>query len=121
MELLKQLRDIKPNEQIIDYQFYIFIALIVLFVIGIVFLIVRFLKKKKQNPYLIKLKNLDFNDSKKTAYEFCKYAKVFITEENEQLYNELYKDLEKYKYKKVVDNLSEEVIIKIKNFIEGIK
>ena len=121
MELLKELKDIKPNVNIVDYQFYIFIGFVVLVIILLIYLIFKFLKKKKQNPYLIKLKNLNFNDSKKTAYEFSEYAKYFINEENKSFYEELVSELEKYKYKPIVDDLNEEIVSKIKKFIEGIK
>jgi len=121
MDLLKQLKDIKPNVQIIDYQFYIFIALCVLAVLIIIFLIYKFLKRKKIDPYLIKLKNLNFDNSKKTAYEFTEYAKHFLNEENKNSYYEIVKELEKYKYKPVVEEMDEQTIKKIKKFIEDIK
>jgi len=121
MELLKQLRDIKPNATIIDYQFYFFIVLILLGIALAVLLILKLLKKKKNNPYLIKLKNLNFNNSKKTAYEFSEYAKFFINEENKEFYEEIVKELEKYKYKPVVDDLDKEIIKKMQKFIEDIK
>ena len=121
MDLLKQLKDIKPNAEIIDYQFYIFIALCVLAVLIIIFLVYKFLKRKKTNPYLIKLKNLNFDDSKKTAYEFTEYAKYFLNEENKENYYEIVKELEKYKYKPVVDKMDKQTIEKIKKFIEDIK
>jgi len=121
MDLLKQLKDIKPNETIIDYQFYVFIGFVVLLIILLVFLIFKFLKKKKPNPYLEKLKKIDFNNSKKTAYEFTEYAKYFINEENKAFYEQIVKELEKYKYKPVVDDLDDEIIKKIKKYIEDIK
>jgi len=121
MDLLKELKDIKPNETIIDYQFYVFIGFVVLSIILLVFLIFKLLKKKKPNPYLEKLKNLDFSNSKKTAYEFCEYAKHFVNEENREFYEQIVKELEKYKYKPKVDDLNEEIIEKIKKFTEDIK
>jgi type IV secretory pathway component VirB8 len=121
MDLLKQLKDIKPNETIIDYQFYIFVALCVIAVLAVLFFIYRLLKRKKTNPYLVKLKNLDYGNSKKTAYEFTEYAKYFLNDENKERYAELVKELEKYKYKLVVDEMDRQTIEKIKKFIEDIK
>jgi hypothetical protein len=121
MDLLKQLKDIKPNVQIIDYQFYIFIAVSLIGVLLIFYMLLRFLRKKEPNPYLLKLKNLDFGDSKKTAYRFSEYAKHFVNEENRVFYDEIVKELEKYKYRPVVDDLDKETVRKIKKFIEDIK
>jgi len=121
MDLLKQLKDIKPNVEIIDYKFYAFIAVIIILSVLIIYIFIKLLKKKEPNPYLKKLQNLNFSDSKKTAYEFSEYAKYFLNEENKDFYEEIVKELEKYKYKPVVDNLDEKIIEKIKKFIEDIK
>jgi len=87
----------------------------------IIYLIFKFFKNKRPNPYLIKLKNLDFSDSKKTAYGFTEYAKYFLNDENRKFYEEIVKELEKYKYKPKVDNLESETINKIKKFIGDLK
>jgi amino acid permease len=120
MDLLKQLKDIKPNAHIADYQFYLFIAVCILAVLIILYIIFRLLKRKKTNPYLLKLQNLDFGDSKKTAYEFCEYARYFLNDENRKAYEELAKELEKYKYKPKVAKLDEKTREKIKQFIKDI-
>jgi len=120
MDLLHQLKDIKPNVEIVDYSFYVFMIFTTIILIALIIFAFKFFKKK-ENPSLLALKNLDFSNSKKTAYEFTRLAKEFINEENKQLYEELEKELEKYKYKKNVDNLSPELIEKIKEFIKGIK
>jgi len=120
MDLLHKLKDIKPNIEIVDYSFYIFIIVCLILAALVIVLAFKFLKKEK-NPYLIKLYNLDFNNSKKTAYEFTKYAKYFLNENNKDEYKSLVKELEKYKYKPTVDKLEEETVKKIKKFIEDIK
>jgi len=121
MDLASQLRDIKPNVQITDYWFYIAVTAGIILFLVVMYLIYRFMKKKKPNPYLLKLKNLDFSDSKKTAYEFSEYAKFFVNDTNESFYNEIVKELEKYKYRPVVDPLSKETKEKIKKFISELK
>ena len=121
MNLENTLKDIKPNIEIIDYSFYIFLIFIAVLIIFIIYLIYKKFFNKKENEFLIKLKNLDFNNSKKTAYEFTYLAKHFINEENKKLYEEIVKELNNYKYKKVVDNLNPKLIEKIKTFIKGIK
>jgi len=120
MDLLHQLKDIKPNVEIVDYSFYVFIIFTTIILIALIIFAFKFFRKK-ENPNLLALKNLDFSNSKKTAYEFTRLAKEFINEKNKQLYEELTKELEKYKYKKYVDDLSPELIEKIKEFIKGIK
>jgi uncharacterized membrane protein YhiD involved in acid resistance len=116
------IRDIKPNVEIIDYQFIAFIGiiLILLIILGI-FLIKRLKKSNPKKKLLEKLKNLDFKDSKKTAYEFTALARNFINEENKAKYEKIVKSLEKYKYKKIVPPLSKEDIQNLKNFIKEIR
>jgi len=120
MDLAHRLKDIKPNIELYDYWFYAFIAFcVVLTAVLIFFLYRRF--RKKPDPYLLKLKNLNFSNSKKTAYEFCEYAKKFVTDENKNEYEHIAKLLERYKYRPNVDQLKEEEIKMIKKFIEEIK
>jgi ATP-dependent Zn protease len=121
MDLLKQLKDIKPNANIVDYKFYAFLIVSLLTAALILFLLFKFFKKKQNNPYLQKLKNLNFKDSKKTAYEFTRYAKYFVNEENEAEYEKIVKSLNRYKYKPNVDDLENELINEIKRFVEGLK
>jgi hypothetical protein len=116
------IRDIKPNVEIIDYQFISFIAVILILLISLSLFLIK--KLKKSNPkkrILEKLKNLDFRNSKKTAYEFTDLARNFINEENKATYEKIVKSLERYKYKKEVPPLSKEDIEKIKNFIKEIR
>jgi uncharacterized membrane-anchored protein YhcB (DUF1043 family) len=116
------IRDIKPNVEIIDYYFIAFIiGLIILIIILTLFAIKKLKKKNPKKEILEKLKNLDFNNSKKTAYEFTKYARVFINEENKEKYEKIVKSLEKYKYKKIVPPLDEKDKETIKNFIKEIR
>jgi RecA-family ATPase len=121
MDLLKQLKDIKPNEHITDYSFYIFVFAVIAAFLLAGFIVFRMLKRKKQNPYLAKLKKLDFTDSKKTAYEFCEYARFFINDENRDFYREIEKELEQYKYRPHVEALDKKTVEKIKKFTEGLK
>lgn len=115
------IRDIKPNVEIIDYYFIAFvITLVILIIIAIIFAIKKFKKKNPKKKLLEKLKNLDFTNPKKTAYEFTTLARNFVNEENKSKYEEIVKSLEKYKYKKVVPPLSQEDIQNLKNFIKEI-
>ncbi len=118
------IRDIKPNAEIIDIWWYIFLSVSVLIIITALMLIALYLKNKKKNykkTLLKQLKNLPFNDSKTTAYMFTSLAKAFVTENNIKEYEEIVKMLETYKYKKEVPPLDEKTKEKIIDFIKRIK
>jgi hypothetical protein len=114
------IRDIKPNVEIIDYYFIGF----VIFLVALFIVLIFFLLKKRKNPkreIYLKLKNINFNNSKEAAYQFTKLARVFVNDENKEIYKEILNSLEKYKYKKNVPPMSEEDIKKIQNFIKEIR
>jgi len=120
-DILSQLKDIKPNVQIIDYWFYLFCTVGIILLLLIMYFVYKKLAKRKTDPYLERLKNLDYKKSKKTAYEFSEYAKHFITDENRSLYEEIVKELEQYKYRPKVDDLKPEIIEKMKKYIGEIQ
>ncbi len=114
------IKDIKPNIEIIDFSFYLFIlGIIIAFLTTAA--IIFFIFKKKKNKNLLILKNIDFKNPKKTAYTFSKYAPYFINEKNKELFEEINKELFNYKYKPSVPQMNEELQEKIKTFIKGIK
>jgi len=114
------IRDIKPNVEIVDINFYLFLFFFTFVVAVLVILIYKFLTQKKpsikQKAYE-EIKNFDYTDSKKVAYSFKELAKPLINEENEKLYEEINKDLEQYKYKPNVPAISDETIKKIEQFL----
>jgi ATP-dependent Zn protease len=117
------IRDIKPNVEIIDIYWYLFISFIILIIFIIMYLIIRFFIKKHSHKksLLNQLKNLPFEDSKKTAYLFTQIAKNFINETNKTKYYEIVKKLEKYKYKPTVPPLDENIKKEIEEYVKGIK
>jgi len=120
MDLLHQLKDIKPSVTITDYTIYIAI-LILLLLIALIVYIVKNITKTQSDQYLEALKHLDYANPKKSAYQFTKYARLFINDENKQQYEAIVAKLEKYKYKPKVDPLNREIIEEMKKFIEDIK
>jgi amino acid permease len=115
------IKDIKPNVEIIDYEFIAFVAIsLIFFIILSIFLIKKFKKKNPKKEILKKLKNLDFENSKKTAYEFTDLARNFINDENKNEYEKIVNMLEKYKYKKQVPHLDKKTKEKIISFIKEI-
>jgi len=109
--LTAQLRDIKPLLEIPDSSYYIYWGLIsfgILLLLGILFFLVKkFWDNRKINlakGYLEAIKKIDWNDSKKSAYEATHYARLLATDERrKELFSQLEPMLEQYKYKKVVD------------------
>jgi len=115
--LTAQLRDIKPLLEIPDNSYYIYWGLIIfisLLALGIVFFVFKkFWENRKINlakGYLEALKNIDWEDTKKSAYEATHYARLLATDDRKkELFSQLEPMLKQYKYKKVVDVLDDDV------------
>jgi len=113
-----KLHDIKPLMPIEDYSLYYFIVLSIVaigIVVGIIFLLVRFLRGRKRynqrKDYFQKIVQLDLNDSKKTAYDLTRYGALFSEDStrHKEMYKNLVERLAPYKYKKDVDGFDDEV------------
>lgn len=115
-----ELRDIKPLLEIPDSSYYLFLMLVFLGV-ALVFMIIGFLvkkfwKKKKvdmQKVYFKQFKNLDWRDTKQSAYEATQLGRT-LTIGNEraiEIYEQFVLMLEDYKYKKEVPSLDEETLM----------
>lgn len=122
-----QIHDIKELSDIPDISFYLFIALSLLgfvLILILLFLIYTYFKnrtKNKRKDYFKYLKELDLKESKKAAYDISKYTRLLATSEIEKkLCDELNEELEKFKYKKEVDPLSDEVKILFGRFMDTI-
>ncbi len=115
-DITQQLKDIKPLLEIPDSSYYIYWGLIVfgiLLLLGILFFVAKkFWDNRKVNlakGYLQKLKEVDWKDTKKSAYEATHYARLLATDERrEKLFGQLEPLLEQYKYKKEVEMVDEE-------------
>ena len=111
--ITSQLKDIKPLLEIPDNSYYIYWGLILfasLLALGILFFVSKkFWDNRKENlakGYLEAIKNIDWKDSKKSAYQATHYARLLATDERKkELFSQLEPMLEQYKYKKVVDTL----------------
>ncbi len=124
--LTAQLRDIKPLIEIPDSSFYIYWGLIgfgVLLGLGILFFVAKKLwenrKKNLAKAYLAALKSIDWSNSKKAAYEATHYARLLATDERrKELFAQLEPMLEKYKYKKEVDEVDQDTLNQYKLFVQ---
>jgi len=122
----EQLRDIKPLLEIPDSSYYIYWGLItfaILLALAILFFVVKKLwENRKVNlakGYLEALKKIDWEDTKKSAYEATHYARLLATDERrKELFSHLEPMLEKYKYKKVVDDIDQETRNKFNLYVQ---
>ena len=111
------LHDIKPLLEIEEYSFYYLLALIALIstvVIGLLYLLVKYLQYRNKfnirKEHLKSLHEIDFSDAKKAAYNITTYGYTFKEDGERQrsAYDSLVEHLEAYKYKKNVENFDEE-------------
>ena len=122
-----KIHDIKPLVEVPDYSFYFFYGLIlvacVIFTL-LAYYLYKYLKNKKQNvrkEYYKSLKNNNFTNSKKSAYDITKYGTLLARSDREkQLLNDLVSKLEEYKYKKDVPNFDDETKALYDNFLNSL-
>lgn len=119
------LYDIKPLVSVPDVSLYAFMALIVMaiLVIGLIaYLIYHFLIHKRNSErqqYYTLLKNIDLNDSKKSAYVITQCGwKLIQTDREKKFFFALIEELEAYKYKKEVPPFSKETLMKLETFMD---
>ncbi|MFK5938535.1 MAG: hypothetical protein QM497_09085 [Sulfurimonas sp.] len=112
------LHDIKPLVEIHEYSIYYFGALVLLGVLvlaGIVYLIVKYFQAKNafniRKEHLKLLKQVDFSDPKRSAYDITFYGATFKddTSRHLEMYEEMLDKLQEYKYKKDVNSLDTDV------------
>ncbi len=113
-----QLRDIKPLLEIPDSSFYLFWGIIlfgaVLLAAVLFFAVKKYLEHRRANlakKYLERMHEINWSDTKKSAYAATKYARLLATDERrKELFEQLRPMLEKYKYKKEVAKVDDETL-----------
>ena len=121
-----QLRDIKPLLEIPDSSYYIYLGLIILvslLVVGVLFFVAKkFWDNRKVNlakGYLVAIKKIDWNDTKKSAYQATHYARLLATDKRrKELFSQLEPMLEQYKYKKEVEALDQDTQNKFNLYVQ---
>ncbi|MCW8820745.1 MAG: hypothetical protein OQK45_00845 [Sulfurovum sp.] len=121
-----QLRDIKPLLEIPDSSYYIYWGLIIftgLLILGIVFFVLKKLwdnrKVNLAKGYLKALKEIDWIQTKSSAYKATHYARLLATDERrKELFSQLEPMLEQYKYKKEVDNIDQDTQNKFNLYVQ---
>jgi hypothetical protein len=124
--LTAQLKDIKPLLEIPDNSYYIYWGLIIigsLLLLGILFFILKRLwENRKSNlakGYLEKIKTIDWKDTKHSAYEATHYARLLATDERrKEIFSQLEPMLEKYKYKKEVEEVDQDTRNKFNLYVQ---
>ena len=122
----EQLRDIKPLLDIPDSSYYIYWGLIDLAIflgVAIVFFIAKKLWDNRKinlaKGYLESIKKIDWNDTKKSAYEATHYARLLATDERrKELFSQLEPMLEQYKYKKEVEVVDQDTINQFNLYVQ---
>jgi len=121
-----QLRDIKPLLEIPDSSYYIYWGLILfvaLLVFGVLFFVLKKLwdnrKINLEKGYLEAIKKIDWEDTKKSAYEATHYARLLASDERrKELFSQLEPMLEQYKYKKEVDEIDTDTRNKFNLYVQ---
>ena len=113
------LHDIKPLLEVQDYSFYYFLAVVIVFtliILGVLYLFYKHFRTKKRfnlrkEHYKI-LQSINLKEPKKAAYELTEYGATFKDDSLRHLktYNDMVEKLEKYKYKKSVDDFDSETV-----------
>ncbi|MCO4844861.1 MAG: hypothetical protein KC427_02465 [Sulfurovum sp.] len=122
----EQLRDIKPLLEIPDSSYYIYwglIDLVIFLVVAILFFVGKKLWDNRKinlaKGYLETIKKIDWNDTKKSAYEATHYARLLATDERrKELFSQLEPMLEQYKYKKEVEVVDEDTKNKFNLYVQ---
>jgi len=123
-----QINDIKPIVEIPDFSIYVYYCIfffVFLLITMFFFLLYKLFKKKpitQEYQYFESLKNVDFKNTKKTAYTISKFGRLLAKDERQiRLIEELDEALEKYKYKKeVASEIAVEIQAKFKIFMESL-
>jgi len=122
----EQLKDIKPLLEIPDSSYYVYWGLIIfvmVLVAGILFFAAKKLWENRKinlaKGYLEALKKIDWQDTKKSAYEATHYARLLATDERRaELFSQLEPMLEQYKYKKEVDKVDRDTQNKFNLYVQ---
>ncbi|MDQ7085851.1 MAG: hypothetical protein Q9M36_13500 [Sulfurovum sp.] len=121
-----QLRDIKPLLEIPDSSYYLYWGIIIfgslLLVSLVLFVAIRLWKNRKINlekGYLEAIRQIDWKDSKTSAYETTHYARLLATDAEKKVrFEALEAHLIAYKYKKSVGTIDDETRSLLAEYIE---
>ena len=113
------LHDIKPIVEIEEYSLYYFLGIsffVFVLVLSVAYLIYKWLKKRNsfniRKEHLKLLNSLNLNNAKESAYAVTFYGATFKddSQRHKEMYENLLRRLDTYKYKKEVNSFDSEVI-----------
>ncbi|WP_457750398.1 hypothetical protein [Sulfurimonas sp.] len=113
------LHDIKPLIEIQEYSLYYFIGVSLvaaLILSGFLYLAYRWVKNRKKfnkrAEYFKQLNTIDYTNPKKAAYDLTYYGAIFKDDSERHLksYENMLEKLQKYKYKKNVENFDADTL-----------
>ncbi len=120
------LHDIKPIVDIQEYSLYYFSVLLFfgfLLISGVIYILYRWIKTKNafniRREHLQTINSLKFDNSKEAAYIITLIGATFKddSQKHSEIYEDLVKRLEEYKYRREVDKFDNEVINLIELYI----
>lgn len=122
---MEELKDIKPNIEIINSSFIdnILIVIGVVTLLGLFFLLYKLLMKSKKidkrKVSVLYLKSFDFEmEDKQIAYEFTKHGYITLEEHFSDEFFKIVKQLEPFKYKQNIPKIDTELKEQIKDYIK---
>jgi hypothetical protein len=119
--MVKLPNDIEPIIQIPDNSLYFFIGIILGIILLIYFFykILTFFKKDDElKKIFLELENLDWKKTKETAYKITRLGRKIAGKQSSQMFDNLIKLLEQYKYRKTVEPINNEIKQKFFLFLE---
>lgn len=110
-----ELRDIKPLLEIPDHSYAIYVAVLLLFgllLFSVVFIVLRKLwlnrKENRKKIYFERLKNVNWEKTKESAYDVTYYGRLLADEpRSQEIYSQIVPMLEPYKYRKDVPEIDD--------------
>lgn len=122
------IHDIFPLVDVPDNSAYIFISLLFAGILSAIF-VMRTLYKKfrvqkisREKKYIEILNNCDFKNVKQSAYQISYYGRLLAkTDKEKEALKEIVSALSLHKYKKVIPEISEEIIEQFHMFLTTIE
>ncbi|RXK11498.1 hypothetical protein CP965_13775 [Halarcobacter mediterraneus] len=122
-----KIHDIKGLVEIPDFSICLYMLLWILaslLFLAFIYLVYKLIKNRKKNyrkEYYKNLKEIDFSNTKQSAYKITRYSRLLAQSLREKkLMEELLEALERYKYKKNVEQFDDEIKILYGRFMDNI-
>ena len=125
---MEKLRDIRDLEVIPDVSFYFFVALVIFslaLLVGIGYMVYKHFSSKSKDltkkEVLKRLKDIEFDNPKTSAYKITKYARFLADDEKSlKVFNKLESKLLKYKYMPSPPDIDQDTINHYNLFLESV-